>query len=175
VDVGKYSALKDKLPAFVPEEAWQAKVEDMKYKILDGADNPEDANLAALKAKFVDLKLQKQSLEDEIKDLNISIEALNQLITVRMEASGQQNVKFEDGITLYIKDEPLPQVVDRFAFNQWITDTNQQALFSVNAKTMSGLVKGLLLEGKPQPPGVEVSMKTSIAILGLKGLGGNND
>jgi phage host-nuclease inhibitor protein Gam len=159
--MGKCSALKSKLPAFVEEESYQQKVDDAKQFILAGAENAEAANVNRLAALFSERKRAKEALEESISELNVEIEALSQMLCEALEDQDMQKVTLSSGALVYLQDTPYPQVKDKEALIAWIKKHKMNSLLGVNYQTLKGLTNELLVGGKPAPDGVEVFLKTS--------------
>ena len=153
---GKYSALRNTLTRFAEDETseFEQKVrkEKLTHIIL------EDQQLCQW---IADLKRQKERIEEEIRVLNISVEAAERSLAERFETKGIDKLTTACG-TFSIRDEPVVSFTDRYAFHEWIKNTGQEELFSVNYRTASGLVKEALIAGESLPPGTEVKMRVGI-------------
>ena len=61
--------------------------------------------------------------------------------------------------------EPYPQVKDSEALRRWVDeDTDLRLSMQLPYKTLEGLVKRMLLDGKAVPPGVEVYIRDRIRV-----------
>src|SRR5438034_9504992 len=106
----KYEKLVVKLPVFEQESSFQAKVDE--WKAIFG-ENPEDASLSALSARYAVLRDNKNTLEDEISIINIRLEALSQMIVANMQANDQDSVRLSSGATVFLSYEVYPSVEDK--------------------------------------------------------------
>ena len=69
------------------------------------------------------------------------------------------------GKTISSSPEPYPQVKDREALRRWVDeDTDLRLSMQLPYKTLEGLVKRMLLDGKAVPPGVEVYIRDRIRV-----------
>ena len=114
--------------------------------------------------EFSNLKFEKEKLEDELKAINLQLEARNSLLFEMFEASRISSLKLNTGETLYIKDEPYAQLVDKTRVNDWFIENEMDELRSVNWQTLNAVVKERLEKGETLPEGVEVYMKSQIVM-----------
>jgi hypothetical protein len=152
--------------------------------VLDSSAFPEDPS-SKLRVRdldntqlceiYVTLRRSIDELEAKLSVLEVQKAALTYLFTNRFEADDVTSVKFSNGITLREGIEPLANVKDRDALHKWINETGQAELFTVNYQTLNSVVKQMLLEGKPIPPGIEVFMKQKLSAVGLKQKGETNN
>ena len=69
------------------------------------------------------------------------------------------------GKTISSSPEPYPQVKDREALRRWVdVDNDLRLSMQLPYKTLEGLVKRMLLDGKAVPPGVEVYIRDRIRV-----------
>lgn len=169
---GKWSRLKGQVPLAPVEQGWQDKVNAAKSqpKVVETNDgdlqilSPPLIQLSKVEKarRYCELRDQKDRLEDQISDINVSLEALSQLMIAEMENEGTDLFRLDSGDSLSIKDEPYSSVNERPKFIEWINSTNQQDLLSVNYQTMNSMVKNRLEQGLSAPPGIKVFLKQSI-------------
>lgn len=148
-------------PAFPQDAACKLRVRDL--------DNTQLCEL------YVQVRKQLDQLEAQVSVLEIQKAALTYIFTNRFEEDDVTSMKFANGTTLGESVEPLPNVKDRTALVNWIKTTGQEELLTLNYQTLASMVKQLLLEGKPIPPGVEVFMKQKLTARGLKQKGESNN
>lgn len=159
--IGKWSNLKGDLPRLqVDDQNWQSKVNFRKTSFNDA--EGRTLGLGALGAAFNKVRAEKDELNDQLGDVNISLEALSQLLIDGLEATGLTSIRLEDGSTLTIKDEPYSKVTDREKYVDWVRAQGLDTLLQVNFMSTNALVKERLENGEEAPDGVEVFMKTSI-------------
>jgi hypothetical protein len=166
--VGKYSGLKGKLPAFEEEPSWQEKINEEKNRILGGAENVEHANTAALARKYDETRQEKDFIKQQLKAINLTEAALEQLLLDRMQTDGQKSITLVNGTAIHIKDEIMPSVQDRALMLAWVKETDQEAILTINPMTLKGLVGHLLDEGLDAPPGIKVFFKQGLLYYGSK-------
>lgn len=157
--MGKYNGLKHTLPKFELEPDFRAKVEEAKSSYI-GLEAPDLAR---------EFKLQrngKQLLEANVKNINVHLEALSQLLVENLEGAEIQKIKLASGETVYLSDEPYTCIVDRGVLMDWLRRKKLTQLFTVQWQTLNAMTKDMLIQGKPTPPGTTVYMKTSARLRG---------
>lgn len=187
--MGKWSNLKDKFTKFVEEPEHQQKV-DLEKAVITGrgfAPTAWEDHVEVLQAvldSLIDQEGQSLDLVNQparadwfkalvvarkIKDLNEAIEkvvnlrlaALDQVLVDNLEGEDESKVVNSLG-TFSLKDVPYPKVNDKASFIQWVWDTDQVEILSVNYQTMAAIVKAKIEKGEELPAGVEVYIKTSV-------------
>lgn len=155
---GKWSKYKATLPKAPVDSSFLEKVNASKAEFRQQIGD----NINLLGEEYDSIRAKKETLEEEIKELNVKIEALVQMVVERCESEGLTMVRLNSGTSLSLKDDPYSQVVDKDAFLDWIKKTNREALLSVHYQTMNSLVKEFLEEGQDPPPGIKVYIKTGL-------------
>lgn len=164
--MGKYDALKGKLPMFQQEPSFQRKVEEMRnrYQAQHG-DLLTSSELARI---FNSVRQIKKKLEEEISTVNIELEVLSQLLVENFEASGLSKIQLTTGETCYTQTEPYSSVSDQQALLAFIKKQKMQNLLTLQWQTMNSLNKERLTAGKSPLPGTEVFLKTAVRLRGGK-------
>ena len=160
VYVGKYVDVVKKLPHLPVEQSdYQLKVEAAKavYREL---------NAAGIAAAYRKLRDEDDALGVLVKALNVQIAALEQLAAEVFEAEGIDMVKLADGSSLSIQLEPYAGVEDREAFRLWCVEQGMASSMHLWPATTQSLVKQILLEGQPMPPGVKAFIKAKPVLRG---------
>lgn len=165
--MGKWTALKSKYPKAPIDGFYQAKIEAIK-----DAFEKEGVTLTdlALKDRYVDLRRAKRRLEEGLAQVNAEITACEQLFLDRFESRGETKQTFEDGTTLYLRDEPSFKVGDPAAFYEWVknVDHEQEYPLTVHPMTLAARLKDRVEAGDSLPPGVEIGfVKTSLGARGV--------
>lgn len=159
--MGKYSHLKGALETFQEEPTYQQKIEVEKERLQLDKKNEGELALA-----FHEAKRFKKSLENELKDANLTIAAIDQTIIKRLEGQGLSQVRHAVAGLLSIRDTPYVSIIDQPAMVQWAKDSGRESLLTVNYQTMSAIVNNLLVDGQPPPKFVKVYMKSSMGQTG---------
>lgn len=156
--MGKWSKLKDRYPKAPVDGDYQAKIDVV-------LNTPIMGKLAARQLKDDDLEtlyLGARERKDEVESLlsvvKLEIEAYEQEFANRFVARGQTTVTFDDGVRLYLRDEPN-FIIDENKFYDWReSDPANEAEFpaKVNTQTLKSRLKSRLEENQPLPPGTGV-------------------
>lgn len=148
--------------------------------VLDAPAFPDDDNNVLrvrdldntqLQEMYIKVRRELDTLEAKVSVLETQKAALTYLFTQRFEEDDVTSMKFANGVTLGESVEPLPNVKDKPALMAWTKANGMEELLTWNYQTLASMVKQLLLEGKPVPPGVEVFMKQKLTARGLKDQG----
>lgn len=151
--MGKWSLLKAKYPkAPIGDPDYQAKVETVKAALVPLLD-------VAVKDRFLEALDRKDQLKQELALVNVEIVACEQVFIGRLEGRGQDNVKFADGLTLYLLDKPTFKVTSPALFWGWLHasgDNEAEFPLTVNPQTLASRCKARLEADVPLPEGVEI-------------------
>ena len=173
--MGKYSNLKSELTGFSNDPSYQERIDNEKEKVrseIEETDRP--LTITNFGMTLVEAKLEKKRLEELVKEQNLRIEALNQLLVDRLEAEDYGTFKLNNGVSFSIKDDVYCGVTDKVSFHNWIRENDLEDLFSVHYQTMASMTKERLIKGEEVPPGITPYFKQSITVRGIKGLGEEN-
>lgn len=154
----KWEDFKGKLPKYTGGEVdYIVRVTNRKLELLEEFQKTVD---------FADYlkknNLRKEELEKELSDVNLNLEATQQILAERFENEGTQSIRLSSGELFYLEEVPYTQVKDKHAVNNWFETNNMKEMFSVNWNSLNALVKERLQSGQPLPEGVDVFMKTTV-------------
>lgn len=157
--MGKWDALKGKLPAFEVEPEYQQKVDEAKlsYVALDAADMARAYKLR---------REAKRDLEEIISSHNLHLEALSQLLINNLEAESLQKIQLGTGETVFLQSEPYSSVIDKKKLMDYIKKNKMTDCLIVHFKTLGSLNKERLINGQAPLPGTKVFIKTAARIRG---------
>lgn len=119
----------------------------------------------SLLAKLMEAEQLKDELERQIKDLNVELEAIGQLLKQRFEADGVNSVKTISGRTVYLEVEPYVSVDDKAEFDKFMAAHPElDYMWSVNPQTLATFVKDLLDKDLDDqvPKCLKIWLKTSV-------------
>jgi hypothetical protein len=106
----------------------------------------------------------KEGLEELLSEVNLRITAHEQLMFEQYEVEGISSLKFEDGGSLGVQDEPYPQVEDRTSYRKWCIDNGYEEMMQLHPSTTSSIVKERLVNGEDVPTGVKVFIKSKLVL-----------
>ena len=155
--MGKWSKLKDDFQTFQHETPYQEKVEVAKAAYVG-------LGMKDLAEKFKEVKTALKEAKAEVEQLTITLEGLSQLLLVHFENLGLTSVKLDSGGTLGEWLAPYSTVRDRDAFYEWLKANRPWERLTFPAPSLDRLVRELLEEGQPPPPGVEVFVKNRVRL-----------
>jgi len=169
--MGKYSHLKDQITKFSGEPEYQQRVSAEKERIKTLLREQEiPLNAKHFGDVLVHAKIRKAEYESKVKEENLTIEAMNQILVDFLEGESMNSVKLDGGVSLTIKDDVYCSVADRESFYKWIKENGLEDLFTVNYQTMSSMVKQKLTNSEDVPPGINTYFKQSITVRGASNL-----
>ncbi len=166
--MGKYSSLRNKLPAFEQPREWLEKVNAFKLDFIGTVDG-QHANASFLACAYADIDAKKKLLEEKIAQYNIELEAISQLGCEALEEQGLEKVDLAAGGYVRIDDRPYSSIEDRAALMQWVKKNKLSDLLSINYQTLSGMNNERLVSGKAVIPGTKVFIKTKLSVRGVNG------
>jgi hypothetical protein len=177
--VGKYSKFKDSMTSFTIEPEYQDRVNNEKDRVKRMLlEEGKKGSISEFAEVLLKARLEKARLEKLEKAENLTIEAMTQILVELMEDEALTNVKMDNGVSMSIKDDVYCNVENKQLFNQWIKETGQEDLLTVNYQTMASIVKkrlsGELTIGEGEetiPPGINTYFKQGIMVRGAKNLG----
>src|SRR5271168_4683741 len=132
---GQWAPYRKKIPAYKLEESQQQKVDAAKLALL-GTTKGEGANVKRLSALLAKEDKKKKDHEQKIKELNVNITALSQLIVEVFEDEQLENVHLRNGAVVRLSDGLYPHMKDREKFFAWIKKNKRADLLSVHASTL---------------------------------------
>jgi hypothetical protein len=155
----KWAAFKGTLPIY--QDAEDPERVELLNAIKDSIAGDSIVNIAE---NFSNLKKEKTKLEDELKAINLQLEARNTVLVERLENEGMQSLKLSSGENFYLSDEPYAQMKDKVRFNDWLLENDMDELRTIHWQTLNGLVKERLEVGEQIPEGVDVFMRTKVVM-----------
>lgn len=190
---GKYEDVLDGLPkSWGTEDKYQEKVNIRKAEILNPVNPGDGPPLASYLARlgenfksvngslikvaegkqyasklaqaYAQARAVKDLYEDHEYELNLTIEALEQLLTDQYENEGIKNLKLDDGGSVGTQSEPAAKVVDKEAFRQWCVKNGLEKSLQLWPSTTNAMVKEMCLKRQNPPDGVEVEARTKVVL-----------
>ncbi|MEN6605886.1 MAG: hypothetical protein ABFD60_01485 [Bryobacteraceae bacterium] len=160
---GKYANVVGNLPRFDGnEQTHQDHINQRKAELRATADFRETT--VALATNYVALRLQQNELEAKMENIQLSLEAITQMLETQYEADGTTSIRLVDGFSVTLQIEPYALVKDRDAYRKWAIAEGLERLMALPWQTTNSITKERLLTGKPEPDGVEVYAKTKLVL-----------
>jgi hypothetical protein len=168
---GKYDHLLHKYPKLPPEDlAHHDRIQLHKQQLK--ADNG-GANFTATRAAelYTLARMYKAQLEIAESDVNLELEALTQLLVESQEdkapewgafGASDRSLRLTTGDALRVQPEIFAMVRDKNNFRDWCVAQQLRSQMELPDKKTQDLTKLRLLNGEPEPTGIEVYVRTRI-------------
>jgi len=95
------------------------------------------------------------AIDAQESNLNVTLEAFEQMIVEQYEAEGTTSIRLTEGGTVRVQTEPKAVVEDRDAFRDWCIRNGLERSLQLAWQTTNALTKERLLKGEPEPTGVK--------------------
>lgn len=160
--MGKYDGVVQGLEKLPPEVRY-ASMGGVKYhekvEAAKLADEFQDHTPTVLLTLYADLRRQAEEKEEEVKALNVRVEAAAQLLVEAYEMNSIDSLNVKKVGTLRTDYVPHTHVTDKAAFHQWCIDNGFEPQMSLPWQTVNSVMKEKLLSGEEVPECVSVYVK----------------
>jgi hypothetical protein len=172
----QYRHLRGKIPAFVEEPEYQAKIDEKKREIIATLDGDSDTN--AMASMLVGRELERKGLysihhsktNDREYEINLYRKALSQLLEKAMNAQGVEEVRLTSGELVSLKDMAVLSVVDKDKAQEWALE-NIPEMLTIKYKGLTAVqIRKLAEWGAKNKLAIEVTLTDT----DLKTLGRDN-
>jgi hypothetical protein len=116
----------------------------------------------ALVTYYAEVRRAMDKIKEEKTSIQVKIDGLTEMIVDSFEEEGVTSLKLEGGDTVRVDVKPIPGMKDREKFRLWCLEQGFEKEMHLHYMTAQSLVCQMLLEGKPEPPGVEAFMGDTI-------------
>lgn len=136
-----------------------------------------DHTPTALAKAYTKWRQEKEFIELRLKDVNLHLEAVTQLLVDSQEAqadgwgqygASENTLRLVTGDKIEIRREPYGQVNDKDAFHDWCIANGYERQMQLWPTTMNAIVRERLVNGDPLPDGTEVFAKDKIVFTAMK-------
>lgn len=155
--MGKYTELAKTLPKLEEAPDRQQQINEVKKELPSGS-SPRLAEL------YLKLRNEKSEAEERMSEINLSIDAVKQLIEESYEADEITSLRLKSGKTVSTQVEPVASVADREAYRLWCLEQGMEREMHLHAQTTKSLMRSMLLEKGETPPGVKAFMITRLVL-----------
>lgn len=162
---GKYADIIDQLPKYQGEDPSQdAKVNVVRAAIFEEvkAETGMPPSSSELVERFLSVKAEKEALEDEIKPLDLELEALTRMVWDQFEVEGITRMDLSDGTGLRLQEEPYPKVEDPEKFYRWCVEQGLTSKLSMHYQTLKAVTTELVQAHQAEPDGVTLFKKPKL-------------
>lgn len=113
---------------------------------------------------YAEIRKLKDRLDEWESDMNLLLEAYKSLMIDQFDVEGISSLRLDNGQPISTWPEPHAQVVDREKYRQWCVKNGLETSLMLAWQTTNAMVKKFLLQGLPEPPGVDVYTETKIRL-----------
>ena len=155
--MGKYSNVASHLLPKPEESDYQAEVTAIKRSVTEMSE-------ADLAKKIVEIRGEKSDAKEVMDRINLKLVAHEQILTDKFESAGITQVRLDSGTTISTQIKPYARVVDRIAFRKWCVENGYEGALALPWQTTNSLVSDRLIEGLPEPQGIETFKQTTVVL-----------
>lgn len=101
-----------------------------------------------------DLRRFKNIMSEWEYDINLMIEAYEQLAYDQYQAEGVTSLKLSNGDSVSYHEEPRATIKDRDLLRKWVMEAGMERSLQIPWQTINAITKERLLAGLPEPDGV---------------------
>lgn len=113
---------------------------------------------------YADVNVILDAISEWRSSAQLLSDAVERMMTDKMEEEGVRAVSFEDGGGVSTYQEPYGKVVNPVAFRAWCCANGYEQKLQLWPSTMNSIAKERTLAGEPPPDGVEVTAKTMVRL-----------
>ena len=157
--MGKYTNVASTLQPKPDESPYQVEVTELKRTIL--TQQPTESELAK---QIVAVRGEKDAIKNTLDAVNVRLTAYEQILADRFEESGITQVRLETGQTISTQVKPYAKVHDREQFRAWCVANGYEDSLVLPWQTTNSLVADRLIEGLPEPDGIETYKQTTVVL-----------
>lgn len=119
-----------------------------------------------LAASYAGWRKVKAEIEKELAAANFQLEAVEALLIDSEEADVEEwgaygaspnTLRRANGDKIEVRTEISVRALDHDTVREWFKEQGLERMLTVNASTLAGHVKKMLLSGDPEPPGTEAT------------------
>jgi ABC-type uncharacterized transport system permease subunit len=138
------------------DPSYQSKVEAVKAELK--ADPDFKMQASALAADYATLRRQKDTINAELSEVQVELDATFQLMAEAYEIEGTTSLTLENGDVIRVQPTISVSFPDPEAFRLWcLADADLSRKMVLHASTAKSLVSQMLLDGQSEPPGAKAS------------------
>tara|TARA_R110000787_G_scaffold196120_1_gene307377 strand:- start:328 stop:816 length:489 start_codon:yes stop_codon:yes gene_type:complete len=157
---GKYAEVTASLaPRPTAGGAYQDDVEREKRAILDRTLSDSD-----LAKHLIAVREERDQAKLVLAEITVRLTGCEQLIADAFEASGITSMKLDTGDTVGTQIKPYARVADRGAFRAWCVEQGYEDALALPWQTTNQLVAERLLDGQPEPDGIDTYKQTTVTL-----------
>ena len=157
---GKYAEVTAGLaPRPTAGGAYQDDVDREKRTIIDLSLSESD-----LAKHLIAIREERDQAKSALAEITVRLTGCEQLIADAFEASGITSMRLDTGDTVGTQVKPYARVADRGLFRQWCVEAGFEDALALPWQTTNQLVAERLLDGQPEPDGIETYKQTTVVL-----------
>jgi hypothetical protein len=156
--MGKYTNVAAHLRPKPEEPKFQEKVNAVRKQV--GKLSETD-----IARKLIQARKTKEDIKEQLKAANVRVVAFEQMLMDSDAFSeGVTTLGLDTGETLSTQVKPWARVHDHAAFRAWCIDNGLAEALTLPWQSMNALVSERLVEGLPEPPGIDTYFQTTVVL-----------
>ena len=160
---GKYAHVIDKLPKVLGVDPTnQDKIDAVARAISEEPGFTRHGSYLA--ELYTDIRFEKDAAKQILSEIQLRLDAVEQMLVDQYEVEGTTSVHLVTGESVSVQYEPYAQVTDREAFRLWCLANGLERSMVLHPSTTQSLIKERLLEGEPEPAGINVVAQAKLVL-----------
>ena len=155
--MGKYSAITSRFAPKPESSAFQDRVDQAKNAI-------KATSQVDLANQLLAVRAEKDAAKETLSEINVRLIAIEQYLVDAFEQVGVTGIKLDSGESISTQIKPWARVQDKRAFRQWCVDNGYEDALALPWQTTNSLVSDRLVEGLPEPDGIETFKQTTVVV-----------
>jgi len=160
--VGKYSSIASRFAPKPETSAFQERVDQAKNAIKASSQVDLAHQLLAVRA-------EKNDAKEILAEINVRLVAIEQVLADAFEHVGVTGIKLDSGESISTQVKPWARVEDKRAFRAWCVEHGYEEALALPWQTTNSLVSDRLVEGLPEPDGIETFKQITVVVRKGKG------
>jgi hypothetical protein len=125
--------------------------------------DPEFQRYASTIARtYAELRREAEVKASALSELKLRLTAVMLLMIDQFEAEGESGLTMKNGDKVRWQPEPHLIVTDKEQFRQWCIEQHLERDMVLSWGRANKLVKDMLVDGQPEPPGAECFMRPKV-------------
>jgi len=157
---GKWADVTPNLPRLPSARDEAVELAKLAIQTTDGF-SQSASHLASV---YADIRAEKDVVQSVMAEVQVRLDAIEELLIAQYEAEGTTFLRLEDGISVGVNVEPVATVEDPEAFRLWCLANGYERRMTLHPSTIQAVVKERLAEGEPEPPGITSYARPKITL-----------
>ena len=155
--MGKYSSIASRFAPKPESGSFQECVDEAKKNI-------QATSQVDLANQLLAVRAEKHEAKEILAAITVRLVALEQYLVDAFEHAGVTGIKLDTGESISTQIKPWTRVEDKRAFRQWCVENGYEDALALPWQTTNSLVSDRLVEGLPEPDGIETFKQTTVVV-----------